>query len=158
MGTHQLSQPEIGFIDPERTEESDGSSLISDIKYAAFKSQDAMDAFLLGNGYSAAAISALTTNDKIFAIQSVTDPQPPVLVPVVDAIVPPSAPVGAQVTILGSNLVGTTSVTFNGTAAEMTAAIVSNEYVAVEVPIGATTGFAVVTAPGGTDSEIFIVG
>ena len=57
---------------------------------------------------------------------------------------PTSGKVGAHVTILGNNLKGITSVTFNGKAAAFTA---SNSEVKTTVPSGATTGFVQVTTP-----------
>ena len=59
-----------------------------------------------------------------------------------------SGQVGSSVIILGNNLTGTTSVTFNGTSASFT--VVSGTEITATVPTGATTGPVVVTAPGGT--------
>jgi uncharacterized repeat protein (TIGR03803 family) len=60
--------------------------------------------------------------------------------------------VGASVIILGNNLTGSTSVTFNGTAAAFTA--VSDTEITTTVPTGATTGpIQVVTASSGTLSS-----
>jgi len=56
--------------------------------------------------------------------------------------------VGSIVKILGTNLTGTTSVTFNGTAAAFK--VVSNSLITATVPTGATTGFVTVVAPLGT--------
>jgi uncharacterized repeat protein (TIGR03803 family) len=61
---------------------------------------------------------------------------------------PTSGAVGASVIILGSNLTGATSVTFNGTAAAFT--VVSASEIRTTVPIGATTGAVKVTRPSGT--------
>jgi uncharacterized repeat protein (TIGR03803 family) len=58
---------------------------------------------------------------------------------------PTSGKVGEDVTILGNNLTGTTSVTFNGTAATFT--VVSGTEIKTTVPSGATTGFVEVTTP-----------
>jgi uncharacterized repeat protein (TIGR03803 family) len=52
------------------------------------------------------------------------------------------------ISILGNNLTGTTSVTFNGTAA--TFHVVSPTYIKATVPTGATTGTIEVTTPSGT--------
>jgi len=62
--------------------------------------------------------------------------------------VPTSGKAGATVHILGTNLTGATSVTFNGTPA--TFAVVSGSYIKTTVPTGATTGPVQVTTPGGT--------
>jgi uncharacterized repeat protein (TIGR03803 family) len=59
-----------------------------------------------------------------------------------------SGNVGAAVTILGTNLTGATSVTFNGTAAKFT--VVSRSEIKTTVPTGATTGRVEVTRPKGT--------
>jgi uncharacterized repeat protein (TIGR03803 family) len=58
---------------------------------------------------------------------------------------PNSDKVGRAVTILGNNLTGTSSVTFNGTAATFT--VVSGTEIKTTVPVGATTGFVKVTTP-----------
>jgi len=59
-----------------------------------------------------------------------------------------SGTVGAAVKILGTDLTGATSVTFNGTAATFT--VVSASEITTTVPTGATTGLVEVTTPGGT--------
>jgi len=61
---------------------------------------------------------------------------------------PTSGKVGTTVKILGQNLMGTTGVSFNGTAATFT--VVSNSYIKASVPNGATTGFVTVTTPSAT--------
>jgi uncharacterized repeat protein (TIGR03803 family) len=55
---------------------------------------------------------------------------------------------GRVVNILGNNLTGTTSVTFNGTPA--TFAVISSTLIKAQVPTGATTGTITVTTPGAT--------
>lgn len=67
--THQLSQPEIGYIDPSRTEKSNGGSKIGTNTYNAFKSEDDMDTALIAAGYSAANVRRMTQNDKVYAIR-----------------------------------------------------------------------------------------
>jgi uncharacterized repeat protein (TIGR03803 family) len=69
------------------------------------------------------------------------------LAPFVETV-PTSGKVGAKVIILGNSLTGTTSVTFNGTAATFTVA--SDSEIKTTVPTGATTGRIKVTTPGGT--------
>src|SRR5579872_1986911 len=54
---------------------------------------------------------------------------------------------GQSITILGNNLTGATSVTFNGTPATFT--VVSDTYIQVTVPAGATTGSIQVTLSSG---------
>ena len=61
---------------------------------------------------------------------------------------PASGKVGTKVTILGNNLTGTTSVTFNGTAATFT--VVSSTEITTTVPTNAKTGTVEVTTPSGT--------
>jgi uncharacterized repeat protein (TIGR03803 family) len=61
--------------------------------------------------------------------------------------VPVAGPIGNTVLILGNNLTGSTSVTFNGVAAEFTVA--SDTYIEATVPAGATTGFVSVVTPAG---------
>jgi uncharacterized repeat protein (TIGR03803 family) len=58
---------------------------------------------------------------------------------------------GASVVILGNNLTGSTSVTFNETSA--TFKVVSSSEIATTVPTGATTGTVKVVTPGGTLSS-----
>jgi len=59
--------------------------------------------------------------------------------------------VGAVVNILGSDLTGATSVTFNGTAAAFT--VVSEYLITATVPTGATSGAVQVVTPTGTLSS-----
>jgi uncharacterized repeat protein (TIGR03803 family) len=58
---------------------------------------------------------------------------------------------GSAVKILGSNLTGATSVTFNGTTATFT--VKSKSEITTTVPTGATTGIVKVVTPGGTLSS-----
>ena len=58
---------------------------------------------------------------------------------------------GAAVQILGNNLTGTTSVSFNGTAATFT--VVSQSLITTTVPAGATTGTVQVVTPSVTLSS-----
>jgi uncharacterized repeat protein (TIGR03803 family) len=64
---------------------------------------------------------------------------------------PMSGGIGKAVKILGTNLTGATSVTFNGTAATFT--VVSKSLITTTVPFGATTGTVQVVTPGGTLSS-----
>src|SRR5207237_4813134 len=61
---------------------------------------------------------------------------------------PASGPIGTSVVVTGINLNGATSVTFNGTSAEVTDS--SASALTATVPAGATTGRIAVTAPSGT--------
>lgn len=62
--------------------------------------------------------------------------------------VPASGKVGDVIQILGTNLTGATSVSFNGAAAMFT--VQSSSLISATVPNGATTGFVTVTMPGRT--------
>jgi hypothetical protein len=68
-----------------------------------------------------------------------------------------SGKVGAAVKILGTNLTGATSVTFNGTAAIYK--VVSSSEITTKVPTGASTGYVTVKTPSGTltSNQQFIV-
>ena len=70
---------------------------------------------------------------------------------------PTSGKVGKTVKILGNNLTGTTSVSFNGTAATFT--VVSSSEIVTTVPAGATTGRVTVVTPAGTlnSNVVFLV-
>ena len=72
------------------------------------------------------------------------------LVPFVETN-PTSGKVGAAVKILGTNLTGSTSVTFNGTASTFT--VNSRSFITTTVPAGATTGTVKVVTPSGTLSS-----
>jgi hypothetical protein len=65
---------------------------------------------------------------------------------------PASGNVGTKVQILGNNLGGATSVTFNGTAATFTRGPTGTS-IAATVPAGATTGPVQVSTPSGTLSS-----
>ncbi len=60
---------------------------------------------------------------------------------------PTSGKVGADIIIVGTNLTGSTAVSFNGTTATFT--VVSASEITTNVPVGATTGKVQVTTPGG---------
>jgi uncharacterized repeat protein (TIGR03803 family) len=61
---------------------------------------------------------------------------------------PTSGPAGGTINILGTDLNGATSVTFNGTAAAFT--VDSHSLITTTVPAGATIGKVQVTVPSGT--------
>jgi uncharacterized repeat protein (TIGR03803 family) len=69
-----------------------------------------------------------------------------------------SGKVGATAEILGQGFTGTTNVSFNGTNTKAFT-VVSETYLTVTVPAGATTGFVTVTTPGGAlkSSRKFLV-
>lgn len=65
----------------------------------------------------------------------------------------PYGQIGQTAYILGTGLTGSTSVTFNGTAAT-SFTVVSDSEITVVVPTGATTGTLQVVTPGGTLSSV----
>jgi hypothetical protein len=58
---------------------------------------------------------------------------------------------GSVVEILGNNLTGATSVSFNGTAADFE--VLSSSLIGTKVPAGATSGTVQVVTPSGTLSS-----
>src|SRR5438093_5068707 len=68
--------------------------------------------------------------------------------PTITSVTPASGPVGASVTINGTNFTGATAVSFNGAAASCP--VTSATRIRATVPSGATTGPVSVTTPGGT--------
>lgn len=74
--------------------------------------------------------------------------------PIITAFAPVFGPVGAVVTIAGTNFIGTNSVTFNGTLASFT--VNSSTQMRATVPSGATTGPISVTTPSGTATTLAV--
>ncbi len=68
--------------------------------------------------------------------------------PAITLFSPASGKVGAKVTILGKNFIGTTGVSFNGTSAAFQ--VKSTTVLVTQVPSGATTGLITVTNAGGS--------
>src|SRR5439155_8207600 len=68
--------------------------------------------------------------------------------PTITSFTPGSGPAGASVTINGTNFIGATAVSFNGTAATYT--VTSSTAIQTAVPTGATSGPIIVVTPGGT--------
>jgi len=72
--------------------------------------------------------------------------------PTVTGFTPTAGPVGAPVSITGTNFIGATAVTFGGTNAPGFT-VDSATSISVDVPAGATTGPISVTTPGGTGTS-----
>jgi len=85
-------------------------------------------------------------------ISGLPEPKPKIV-----GFTPSSGHVGQKVTILGSNFVGTVTVTFNGTNAAFK--VKSSEIVTTAVPTGATSGRITLTNAGGatTSTQAFTV-
>src|SRR5207245_321135 len=80
-----------------------------------------------------------------------------IVAPSITSFTPTNGPVGATVTITGSNFTGTTAVSLDGVAASFTVNL--NTKITATVPTGATTGPIQVTNPSGTgtSSSNFVV-
>jgi hypothetical protein len=80
------------------------------------------------------------------------------VIPKIDSFSPLSGPLGTQVTIQGSGLIQTKTVTFGGVKAT-TFTVNSDAQVTATVPTGAKTGKIGITTPGGkaTSSGTFTV-
>jgi IPT/TIG domain/Peptidase M66 len=68
--------------------------------------------------------------------------------PTITSFSPTSGPVGASVTLTGTNFTGASSVKFNGTSA--TFSVTDAGHISTTVPNGATSGTMTVTTPAGT--------
>ncbi|MFQ5601728.1 MAG: FG-GAP-like repeat-containing protein [bacterium] len=108
-------------------------------------SVDVVVKFLNGTTTTRTNIAA---NQTITIDMSGTAPQ----LPVINSFNPVSGPVGTEVTILGSNFIGTSEVAFNGQAA-VEVFVDSDSQIRAKVPAGATTGkIRVTNAAGGRTS------
>jgi uncharacterized repeat protein (TIGR03803 family) len=93
-----------------------------------------------GNFYGTAMSGGTSGNGTVFRLNTGLAP--------FAKTVPTMGRVGSIVLILGNNLAGTTSVTFNGTDASFT--VISPSAIRTTVPAGATNGSVQVTIPTGT--------
>ena len=91
-----------------------------------------------------------TTQDKAKNYYGIVFREAMGLGPFVETV-PTSGKVGARITILGTNLTGTTAVRFNGIEAAYT--VVSSSEITTTVPTGATTGTVEVKTPTKTLSS-----
>ncbi len=93
-----------------------------------------------GKLYGTTAIGGLNNTGTVFSIDLS-------LTPFVTTL-PTSRKIGTNIAILGTNLTGASSVTFNGTPA--TFRVVSATQITATIPSGATTGSVVVVTPSAT--------
>jgi uncharacterized repeat protein (TIGR03803 family) len=96
-----------------------------------------------GNFYGAASVGGADNDGTIFSLDVELSP--------FVKTVPAAGKVGLSIYVLGTNLTGATSVSFNGTSATFT--VVSATEITTSVPTGAISGFVTVTTPGGTLSS-----
>ncbi len=73
--------------------------------------------------------------------------------PIITSFSPSHGLPGTNVTIFGTNFLGTTSITFNGLAGT-SLTVLSNTAVRITVPVGATTGLLAITAPAGVATTV----
>ena len=73
--------------------------------------------------------------------------------PIITSFSPTHGLPGTNVTILGTNFLGTTQITFNGLAGT-SLTVLSNTAVRITVPVGATTGILAITAPAGVATTV----
>jgi uncharacterized repeat protein (TIGR01451 family) len=97
-------------------------------------------------GATNAAISVTTSNGTFTSTALFYVP------PVITGFSTSNSPAGSLITIFGQNLLGTTAVSFNGTAATFVTPT-ENTHLEVTVPLGFTTGPISVTTPGGATSS-----
>jgi uncharacterized repeat protein (TIGR03803 family) len=93
-----------------------------------------------GNFYGTAMFGGASGNGTVFRLGTGLAPFAKTL--------PTMGRVGSTVLILGNNLAGTTSVTFNGTESSFT--VISPSAIRTTVPAGATSGSVQVITPSGT--------
>lgn len=93
-----------------------------------------------GNFYGTAAQGGANSDGTIFSLSVGIGP--------FVKVQPNSGKVGAPVNVLGTDLTGATSVSFNATSAAFK--VVSGSLISATVPTGPTSGFVTVTTPTGT--------
>jgi uncharacterized protein (TIGR03437 family) len=98
-------------------------------------------------GATSGPISVTTPGGSTTSSTSFTVINPPTI----SGFNPTSGPVGSAVTITGTNLSTTSSVSFNGTSASYT--VTSNTQISATVPSAATNGPITVTTPGGSTTS-----
>lgn len=101
--------------------------------------------FVVPAGATSGAVAVTTQGGTATSTTSFTV----LAAPAVASFAPASGPVGATVTVTGSNLTGATAVTLNGTTIT-NFAVVDAATLTFVVPAGAASGVVAVTTPGGT--------
>ncbi len=110
---------------------------------------DAQITTAVPSGATSGAIAVTTAGGTATSSTSFTvTTAPPAPAPTIGGFTPTSGPIGKAVAITGTNLTGTTSVTFNGKIASFS--LVDGQHVTATVPPGAKSGPIRVTTPGGT--------
>src|SRR5712664_227837 len=95
----------------------------------------------IGNDLVDVVVGGVGSNQVVFTVPSLS--------PFISNLTPPTGPLGTSVTITGTNFgatQGSSTVTFNGTAATPTSWSATS--IVVPVPVGATTGTVIVTVGG----------
>ena len=100
------------------------------------------------SGAVTGSITVSTPSGKASSTSSFTVMPPQ---PVISSFSPTTAPVGASITVTGSNFTDATDVTLNGASTAFT--VTSDTQLAFTVPSGATSGPIAVATPDGTGSS-----
>ncbi len=112
------------------------------------------DAYVAGVFSGALTVNGTTLTTGGFVnnayVARVSGPAGPPAAPTVTNLSPNSGPTGTSVTFTGTNLLGTTAVSFNGAAATFSSVTATS--LTATVPAAATSGPVSVTTPGGSVS------
>ena len=100
-------------------------------------------------GATSGVIEVSTPGGTAMSTASFTVLQPPTI----GSFSPASGALGSTIVLTGANLAGATFVSFNGTTAR-TFTVNSPTQITVTVPVGASSGFIVVSTPGGKATSI----
>jgi hypothetical protein len=100
-------------------------------------------------GASTGPVQVVTGHGSGTSITNFTIPAP-----VLTAVAPAAAAVGSTITLTGTNLQGTTGLTFGGVAASGYTVNAAGTSLTVAVPAGATGGPLVLTAPHGSSNSL----
>jgi YD repeat-containing protein len=145
----QVEAVQSGSLKASTTTDTNGAYSLANLTPGLYDVQVFANGYLSGKQSAAEVTAGATTTVNII-----------LGVPVIASLAPSSGPVGTTVTITGSNFgaaQGSSTVTFNGTAATPTSW--SNASIVAPVPTGATTGPVVVTvAATASNTVTFTVG